>query len=101
MSSKSAAGSREVDASEYNPVVVELPSSLDSDLSQENGIHDGDEGDGDATHKGGGRGTLGDERWSEEKRTELWVARLEKRRKKFLAVMSDEERQKFYDKLEI
>lgn len=100
LSSKSTTASREVDASEYNPVVVELPSATDSDHNQENGIHDENEECSDE-RQDCGRGTVGNERWSEEKRTGLWVAHLEKRRKKFLAAMSNEDRLKFLNSLEI
>jgi len=89
----------EIDASEYQPVVVELPSSIDSG-TQENGLKE-DNAEESKALKGESRGALGEERWSEEKRTGLWVELLDKRRQKYLASMTDEERRTFLEKMEM
>ncbi len=102
--SQSTAGSREVDVSEYNPVVVELPPSptLEAEkVHDANGVHDESADEGSTRGDDGGRGTLGDERWSEEKRTGLWVELLDKKKERFLAALNEEERQTFLNSLEI
>ena len=97
-----AATSNEVDPSEYQPQVVELP--------PEESPVEGDEDPIGKDHNGSmteetvdecGRGTLGDEKWSEDKRTQRWVEILEQMRKKHLAAMGDEDRQKILDRFEV
>ena len=81
-------------------MVVELPSSMESEETRENGLMEEsvEESKGLQEER---RGALGEERWSEEKRTELWVELLEKRQQKFLASMTEEERRTFLEKMEM
>lgn len=87
----------EVDPSEYEPQVVELPPEPSPAEQDDEGVRlDRYRINGGTS----GRGTLGNENYSEKKRTQRWIEILVQIKKRYLAAMTDEDRQRFLEKLE-
>lgn len=125
---KSSYNAREVDASEYEPQIVELPSPKGSSHGEKDGgsVDGSDSGTEDSSSdsrssrsssgepgaaedkppaSNGGVGSGGEEVGSreltEKDRKELWVKKLGEMRERYLAAMTEEERVEFFKRLEI
>lgn len=124
--SKSSFNAREVDASEYEPQVVELPesrgspeedrgtagSSSDSDDSSEDSrassSSSSSTGDQPVEKQSAsnGKGGLGEEEdkvqeLTDKEREHLWVKKLGEMRQRYLASMTEKERVEFFKTLEV
>lgn len=99
-SSKDNLKVRTVDASEYEPQVVELPSLRESGSEDEGGGNGrGQEGSDERDKSGNGTSVY--KELSEEERNELWIKKLQKMRERYLASMTEDERELFFKRLDV
>ena len=91
---------RAVDPSEYEPQVVELPAETAS--GQENDGKGTDRGrTGTPEETGSDGGSPGGEELSDGERLALWIKNLKAMRQRYLASLTEQEKEKLFKSLEI